>query len=96
MCCLIAALMVFGPRVGILLWWLIDQTRWERAFDNFLWAFLGFIFLPWTTIFYVLVAPDGRVTGFDWFWLAIGLMADLSSYASSRYRRGFPSRSAAV
>ena len=87
MCCLVAVLAMFGPRLGILVWWLFDSERWEGAFDNFVWAFLGFIFLPWTTIFYVLVAPNGRITGFDWFWLAIGVIADLSSWASSRYGR---------
>lgn len=87
MCCLVAALMILGPRAGILVWWLVDQSRWESAFDNFFWAFLGFVFLPWTTIFFVLVAPNGRINGFDWVWLTIGLMFDLGSYLSSRSGR---------
>ncbi len=85
MCCLVSVLLLLGPRAGILVWWLIDQERWERAFDNFAVAFLGFFFLPWTTIFFVLVAPNGAVTGFDWVWLALGLLVDLSSYGGGRY-----------
>ena len=85
MCCLVAALMLFGPRVGILIWWLADQPRWEAAFDNFIWAFLGFFFLPWTTLVFVLVAPTGSIVGFDWLWLGIGLLSDLSSYGGGRY-----------
>ena len=87
MCCLIAVLMLAGPRAGILVWWLIDQTRWERAFDSFMWAFLGFLLLPWTTLMFVLVAPNGSVVGFDWVWLGLGLLSDLAAYGSSRYGR---------
>ncbi len=97
MCCLVAVLMLVGPRAGILVWWLIDQPRWESAFDNFLWPLLGFLFLPWTTIVFVLVAPGGDITGFDWVWLALGLIVDLGSYGGGRYgRRGYVARQAAV
>lgn len=92
MCCLVVVLMTLGPRFGILVWWLADQPRWEAAFSNFFWAFAGFIFVPWTTIMYVLVAPTGKITGFDWLWLALGLMADIGSYVGSGYER----RTAAV
>lgn len=87
MCCLLAVFMLAGPRIGILIWWLVDQSRWEEAFGNFAWAFLGFLFLPWTTLMFVLVAPDGNIVGFDWAWLALSLMSDLSAYGSSRYGR---------
>ena len=30
-----------------------------------IWAILGFIFLPWTTLMYVMVIPGG-IVGFDW------------------------------
>jgi hypothetical protein len=36
---------------------------------------------------FVLVAPGGTITGFDWAWLALGLIADLGSYGGSRYGR---------
>ena len=65
MCCLFTTLVLFGPRLGILVWWLIAPARWNAAFETFLWPFLGFLFLPWTTLMYVVVFPGG-VTGFDW------------------------------
>jgi len=40
---------------------------------------LGSIFLPWTTLMYVIVAPMG-VIGFDWLWLGLAFIADLASY----------------
>jgi hypothetical protein len=84
MCCLFTTLVLFGPRLGILIWWLIDPIRWNLAFQSFLWALLGFLFLPWTTLMYVLVFPGG-VTGFDWVWLVLGLFADISSYTGGAY-----------
>ena len=71
MCCLFAILVLVGPRAAILVWWLFDQIRWAAAFDTFIWPLLGFLFLPWTTLVYVLVFPGG-IDGFDWLWLAIG------------------------
>ena len=79
MCCFFTALVLFGPRLAVLIWWLVDQARWNLAFDSFIWPLLGFIFLPWTLIMYVIVFPGG-VTGFDWVWLGLGLLADISSY----------------
>jgi len=68
MCCAVAILFAFGPRAGILVWWLIEPIRWGAAFETFLWPFLGFLVLPWTTLMYVAVFPGG-INGFDWFWL---------------------------
>ena len=86
MCCFFSALVLAGPRLAILVWWLIDPARWQAAFSNFFWAFLGFIFAPWTTLMWVSVAPGG-VTGFDWIILGIGVFADIASYSASAYER---------
>jgi hypothetical protein len=75
-----------GPRAGILLWWLAEQERWEEAFSTFIWPFLGFLFLPWTTLMYVVVEPSG-VEGFDWFWLGLSVLADLAMYSGGVYKR---------
>ena len=80
MCCFFTSLVFFGPRLAILVWWLLQPSRWALAFSgSFIWPLLGFIFLPWATIMYVLVAPGG-VTGFDWIWLGLGVLADIASY----------------
>lgn len=84
MCCLFAALVLIGPRFGIFLWWLADPARWNLAFDTYLWPILGFLFLPWTTLAYVVVFPGG-VEGLDWVWLGLGLAADIASYTSGGY-----------
>ena len=41
---------------------------------------LGFIFLPYATLFYALVyAPGKGVDGFGWVIVALGLLFDLTS-----------------
>jgi len=84
MCCLFGTMALLGPRAAVLVWWLIDTDRWRAAFDNFFWAFLGFLFLPWTTLALVAVAGNG-VLGFDWIILGLGLLLDVASYSSSAY-----------
>ena len=76
---------LIGPRFGILVWWLIDSVRWDLAFSNFWVSFVGFLFAPWTTIFYVLVWSPGGLRGFDWIILAFGIMLDIGSYTTSSY-----------
>lgn len=84
MCCFLTVLVFLGPRLGILVWWLLDPTRWQLAFSNFIWAFLGFIFLPWTTLMWVAVFPGG-IIGFDWVLLGLALLVDIGSYTGGGY-----------
>ena len=83
--CLILILMIFSARLGAVFWWLVQPNRWESAFESWVWPVLGIVFLPWTTIMWVAVAPFGNVAGADWLWLMLGLFADFASYASSGY-----------
>jgi hypothetical protein len=57
---------------------------WQAAFNSFIWPLLGFIFVPWTTLMYVLVASGG-VVGFDWIWLGLAVLADVGMYAGGGY-----------
>jgi len=84
MCCLISILALLGPRAAIVVWWLAQPARWSATFHTFLVPLLGFLFLPWTTLMYVLVAPQG-VTGFDWVFLGIAVLADIAGYAGTGY-----------
>ena len=95
MCCVFLSLVLLGPRIFGAFWWIFQPLRWEVAFRNFafgiwwIWPVLGLLFLPWTTIMYVLVAPGG-IGGFDWVWLALTLVADLGSYGGGVGRRRIP------
>jgi len=84
MCCLWTTLVFLGPRAGILIWWLLNPLRWQATFSSFIWPLLGFLFVPWTTLMYVLVAPGG-VIGFDWIWIGLAVVADIGMYAGGGY-----------
>jgi hypothetical protein len=81
------------------IWWIIQPIRWENAFRKFaggglddlwwIWPILGIIFLPWTTLMYVIVAPGG-VEGFDWLWIGLMLVADIASYSGGIGRKRVP------
>ncbi len=89
-CCLFALILAGAPRIAIVIYWLWRPVDVASAFDGIVVPILGFIFLPWLTLFYVLVAPGG-INGFDWAILGVGLLLDLGSYggggASRRKRR---------
>jgi hypothetical protein len=78
-CCLVALLAAAVPRFTIFLMWLFSD-RLSIAFDSFLVGFLGFLILPYTTVFYAIAySPFTGVTGFGWFLVAAGFALDLSS-----------------
>lgn len=83
--CLILSVLLFGPRIVLLFWWLADAVRWSATFDTVLLPILGFLFLPWTTMMYVLVFPQG-IVGLDWLVLGLALLADLGSLAGGAMR----------
>jgi len=79
--CLFLILLAFGPRTAIAIWWLVEPLRWSATFGSFFLPFLGFLLIPWTTLMYVLVAPNG-VNGLDYLWLGLAVAADLASYSA--------------
>jgi hypothetical protein len=96
MCCAFLSLVLLGPRFFGALWWLFQPLRWQEAFNNlfggglwWLWAILGIVFIPWTTIMFIIVAPGG-VEGWDWLWLGLGLFADIASYSGGVGRKRIP------
>ena len=61
----------------------------SRAFDSWLLPLLGFFLLPWTTLAYAVMWKSGvnDVSGFEWFIVILGFVADLGSYAGGRWGR---------
>ncbi len=83
--CLFALFAAFAPRLALLFVWLFTNLV-TRAFGTFIVPLLGIIFLPFTTLMYVLVwTPGLGVYGWAWFWVAIGVLLDLGSYGGSAY-----------
>ncbi len=97
MCCFVMILGFLGPRVAILVLWLTrqGQVMMNQAFQGWLFPLLGLIFVPWTTLMYVLVYGANGIVGFDWIWLVIGVMLDILTYGGNAAKRknvpGYPS-----
>ena len=51
--CLLAIFAVALPRVTLVFLWLFTE-RLSWAFDSFIVGFLGFLLLPYTTVFYAI------------------------------------------
>ena len=77
MCCVLVLLAFLGPRLGIFLLWLVTNYL-SRAFDTFLLPFLGFLFLPSTTIAWAIAQNEfGGANGVGLLVIALGFLADI-------------------
>lgn len=86
--CLGVLLAMFSPRLALLFIWIFSDLM-SRAFNSFIVGFLGFIFLPWTTLMYVLVyRPVVGVSGFGWLLVIVGFLIDLGAYGGAYGNRG--------
>jgi len=83
--CFIFLMALIGPRVALFFVWAFTNFV-DRAFDNWIVPVLGFVFLPWTTLVYSLAYDGVGVSPLGWLFVAMGLMADISSYAYSGRR----------
>jgi len=93
--CLFVILFLFSSRLAGLFWWAVNPERWERAFnDSIIWPILGLIFLPFTTLMWVAVAPTGNPSGLDLLWIAFALFIDVMNIAGGIARQrdapGYP------
>ena len=86
--CLLALLAAISPRFVIFLLWIFTD-RLTIAFRSGWEGLLGFLLLPYTTLFYALVyAPGKGVDTFGWFIVALGVLLDLSTLTNgARVRR---------
>ncbi len=86
--CLLALMSAFAPRFVFLIIWIARPAYVDAVFDTFIFPLLGIIFLPFTTLMYVfLAAPPFDLTGWDWLWIAIAVLLDLSHYGGLYVQR---------
>ncbi len=84
--CLFAMLAAMFPRVGAVILWLARPAMFTTAFNgSWFWPLLGVIFLPFTTIMYVLLVGPTGLTGWDWLWIALAVVLDVSHYSTNVY-----------
>jgi hypothetical protein len=86
--CLLALLSAFAPRLVFLIIWIARPAYIDAVFDTFILPLLGLIFLPFATLMWVLLdAPPAGVDGFDWVWIGVAVLLDLSHYATAYSQR---------
>jgi len=86
--CLAALLALISPRLALIAVWLFSDLL-SRAFESWLLPLIGFFLLPWTTLAFAIMWDVGThdVTGFEWFVVALGFLADLGSYGGGKRAR---------
>ena len=92
--CIFALLAAFTPRLAMFLMWIFDVSNYQAAISSFWIGLLGFIFLPYTAVFYVLAHnPEMGLSPLGIAFVGLGVLLDISSLAGGgasgrrRYRR---------
>jgi hypothetical protein len=87
--CLFALIGAIAPRIAVLILWLFTPVV-ERVFDGWILPLLGVIFLPFTTLMYLLVAYDvGAINFWGWLTILLGLLLDLQGYFAAYSNREY-------
>ncbi|HEV8670781.1 MAG TPA: hypothetical protein VGS01_08605 [Candidatus Limnocylindria bacterium] len=77
MCCVLILLAFFTPRIVLFILWLFTNYL-SRAYDGFVLPFLGFLFLPATTLAYAIARNElGGMNGLGIVVVLIGLAVDV-------------------
>ena len=85
--CLFALLAGVFPRLGVFIVWVARPERVDAAFSSWIWPLLGIIFLPFTTLIYLLLWQPGGLHGFDWFWIGLAALFDILHWGMSASQR---------
>ena len=92
--CLLTLGVAFAPRLALLLAWLFT-SRWQMVFrGDWFWPLMGFFLLPYTTIMYLLIWSPTGIQGWDWMWIALGVLLDVMKWGqianNRRHIPGYP------
>ncbi len=85
MCCFLTILAFLGPRAALAVWWIVDMTRFNMVYNGFILPFLGFLFLPFTTLMYTLIWVPTGISGFNWIWIGLAVILDIMAYGGGGY-----------
>jgi hypothetical protein len=87
MACLFAMFAGLFPRLADVILWIARPVMFNTAFKgSWLWPVLGIIFLPLTTLFYVILYTPGiGLSGWDWLWIGLAVLLDLMHWAHTGY-----------
>jgi hypothetical protein len=82
---------MFWPRLFIIGFWIFGSEL-GRAFGSWVIPALGFLVLPWTTVWYAFMwgVSSDRVSGWEWLVVAAAFVVDLVTWAGIAAVRGRP------
>ena len=81
--CLFAIVAGLFPRVALVIVWLSTNLV-DRAFGPWILPLLGLVFLPFTTLIYVLAySPAIHLGNGRWLWVALAFAFELAGYAGT-------------
>jgi len=81
--CLTGAVAGFS-RMFLLFAWIGRPIAFDAAFGGWIMPCLGFLFLPFTTLMYlILVQGVGRIGGLDYLWLGLAVVLDIASVGAA-------------
>ncbi len=87
--CLFALLALISPRLALIVVAIFSDVL-SRAYSSWIIPLLGFFLLPWTTLAYAAFwdwGPGHHVAGFEWFFVILAFIIDLSSYGGGMRAR---------
>jgi len=86
--CLLVILGGLFPRLTLFIVWVARPALVNAAFATWIWPLLGIVFLPLTTLIYVLLYTPGRgLAPWEWFWVVIAGLVDVSHWVATLSRR---------
>ena len=81
--CLTAFVSSFS-RIMLLFAWIARPALMDSAFGTIIIPCLGFLFLPFTTLMYViLIQGVGSIQGLDWLWLFLAAVLGIASIGAA-------------
>ena len=83
--CLFVTFGAFFPRLAVLFIWIARPQMFEAALGSALVGLIGIVFLPFTTLIYVLLWTPTGLSGWDWLWVFLAFLIDLGGLTSSAY-----------
>ena len=85
--CLLSLGFAAAPRLFLIIAWIFSD-RWPIVWQgSWIMPLIGIIFLPYTTVMYMLVwAPTG-LDFWAWLWVGLGVLLDVMKWGSIYERR---------
>jgi len=86
-CCLLSLFLLLGPRILLILIWFF--TNWYDAFSSPLVAFLGWLFLPYTSMawMFICLQNGGQLQGGYLVLLILAVLVDIGVFSGSHRAR---------